>query len=368
MVDTFYNGARKWLAKVLIIKYYRKLKSAKALPKYSVIKPTQKKSQNNSIIFLCPSTNEPRGGVKVIYNQAAIINKMNGPLAACVLHPQNPKFNCTWFKHDAPCKKNLELDPIHDFVMIPEFWAVPHARLLHSIGVHYGIYVQGGYVMGLRGSNYGEEHDDAYHNAALILAISDDTVECIKMVYPECACRVYRVHCSVNADKFSEKSTKNNIICYMPRKLARHTQLVTFMLKKMIPSNWELKAIDGLDEDGVASILSASKIFLSFSELEGLSLPPIEAALSGCQVVGYTGEGGKEYWDPELFTEIYCGDIKAFVKAVLNKIDEFEKSPSVTNTMAITNLANKYSAQVELADMQFVSQKVVEILNQVDQN
>lgn len=39
-----------------------------------------------------------------------------------------------------------------------------------------------------------------------------------------------------------------------------------------------------------------SRIFLSFSDLEGLGLPPIEAALCGNYVIGYHGGGGREYW------------------------------------------------------------------------
>ena len=32
------------------------------------------------------------------------------------------------------------------------------------------------------------------------------------------------------------------------------------------------------------------------SNLEGLGLPPLETAIAGNKVIGYTGEGGKEYW------------------------------------------------------------------------
>lgn len=358
------GGIRRWLSKTSLVQKYRKIKSARELPKYTAIKTND--SRQKSIVFLCPANNVPRGGDKVIYNQATIINEMKGPLSASVLHPFQPGFSFTWFDHGATIKKNLKFSKIHDFVIIPEFWAVPHARLLHNIGVQYGIFVQGGYIMGLRGSNSGEEHDAAYHNAALILAISDDTVECIEMAYPECADKVYRVHCSVNPEQFIASSKKENIICYMPRRLKSHSQLVTFFLNKNMPPNWRIESIEGLDENGVADILGKSRIFLSFGELEGLGLPPIEAALSGCHVIGYTGEGAKEYWDPEIFTEIYSGDIKAFVKAVLNKIDEIDSAPSTTHTAAIKKLADKYSAQIELADMQFLSGKVVEILNIVD--
>ena len=32
------------------------------------------------------------------------------------------------------------------------------------------------------------------------------------------------------------------------------------------------------------------------SNLEGLGLPPLETTIAGNKVIGYTGEGGKEYW------------------------------------------------------------------------
>jgi glycosyltransferase involved in cell wall biosynthesis len=121
-----------------------------------------------------------------------------------------------------------------------------------------------------------------------------------------------------------------------------------------------------MDENGVAAILGKSKIFLSFSELEGCPLPPVEAALSGCHVIGYTGEGAKEYWDKEIFTEIYSGDIRAFVNAIMNKIAEIDSSPYVPNKTAIDKLANRYSAQAELADMKLVSNKILEIVNAVE--
>lgn len=363
MVDFFYSCVRRWLDKTVFIQYYRNRKATRALPIYSACNAKQRDRQDKLIIYLCPSTNIPQGGVKVIYKQVALINSLQGQLSANVLHPMSPNFNCKWFNNSAIFKRDLVFDPQNNFVIIPEFWAVPHARLIHNVGVRYGIYVQGGYIIN---RNNGEELDAAYHNAKLILAISDDTVECIKMAFPACADKVYRVHCSVNPDKFNARPHKKNIICYMPRRMKNHSELVTFFLNKKIPQHWKIESIDGLDEEGVAAILGRSKIFLSFSEMEGVGLPPVEAALSGCQVIGYTGEGGKEYWDNDIFTEIHSGDIKAFVKAVLQKIDEIDRSPSITHTAAIRNVADKFSVKLELADMHFVAQKVIGILSQDD--
>lgn len=361
MANAFIMSVRRWLGRTAFVAKYRQILSTRERPKYSVVNSKRNDRGNKSIIFLCPATNVPTGGIKVIYNQATTIHEMNERLTASILHPLNPKFRCSWFTRSAPIKSNLVFDRQYDFVMIPEFWAVPHAMLLHSLGVRYGIYVQGGYVIG-RVS--GEEQDTAYNNADLILAISDDTVECIKMAFPECSAKVHRVHYSVNSDKFMASHDKENIICYMPRRMKNHSQLVTFYLNKMIPPHWRIESIDGLDEDGVAAILGKSKIFLSFSELEGCPLPPVEAALSGCHVIGYTGEGAKEYWDEEIFTEIHAGDIKTFVKAVMSKIGEFDKTRYVVNANAINKLANRYSARVELEDMQFVSNRIIEIMNQ----
>ena len=51
--------------------------------------------------------------------------------------------------------------------------------------------------------------------------------------------------------------------------------------------------------------------------MEGLPLPPVEAAISGNKVIGYTGEGGKEYWRKPIFIEIKSSEIKDFCKKIL---------------------------------------------------
>ncbi len=360
-VNPFFDNSRKWLSSTAIVQYFRKLRDSRSLPRYTVskIKPNEQSFQ--SVIFLCPALDEPSGGIKVIYHQANLINA-SGLISASVLHPLSPKYRSKWYSHPIPRKVTLDFDVKSDFVLIPEFWAVPHAELLQRLGIRYGIYVQGGYVMALRGSNHGKKHDDAYRDASLILAISDDTFECIVLAYPEHREKIMRVHCSVDSRKFVAESNKENIISYMPRRMQRHSKIVIFYLEKLLPLNWKIEAIDGVDEDGVASILRKSKIFLSFSELEGLSLPPIEAALSGCHVIGYTGEAAKEYWDPALFTEIHSGDLRSFVNKTIAKVHDLERNAPPVQFEAIHKLANKYSPQNESMDFQLVSRRILEIL------
>jgi len=72
----------------------------------------------------------------------------------------------------------------------------------------------------------------------------------------------------------------------------------------------------------VAATLGRSSIFLSFSELEGYGLPPLEAALAGNLVVGYTGQGGREFFAPPIFRPIDHGDFLRYAGEVDRAIQE----------------------------------------------
>ena len=64
-------------------------------------------------------------------------------------------------------------------------------------------------------------------------------------------------------------------------------------------------------------------------------------------MIGYTGEGGNEYWKKPLFTKINSGEIKTFVNEILNKILEIKvgKKPPKKH---IINLKTKFSKNREL--------------------
>ena len=98
--------------------------------------------------------------------------------------------------------------------------------------------------------------------------------------------------------------------------MAGHAVRVVAALRENLPASQTIAAIDGVDEQTCAAILGRSAIFLSFSEFEGLPLPPLEAALSGNRVIGYTGQGAKDYWSPPIFDAIQQGDIIGFVETV----------------------------------------------------
>ena len=105
---------------------------------------------------------------------------------------------------------------------------------------------------------------------------------------------------------------KKNLITFMPRKLSDHFHILSLFLFKKLPKKWRMESLNNLDEKKLFSKLAKSKIFLSFSYTEGFGMPPLEAAIAGNKVIGYTGGGGKEYWNKPIFEEIQSGDIKNF--------------------------------------------------------
>lgn len=319
------------------------------------------------LIWLCHPIKKAVGGVKVIYRQAELMDALLKPMGhqSVVMHPNTYSFRVKWFdsavfvEHQffkwrwvgKPSLSGIDgcFDPEQHMVVLPELWARKYGDQLARMGVPYAIYVQNGYYI-----SKGDPAvlNTAYAGARCILTISDDASSCVAMAFPGTENRILRVHYSVNAARFNPHQSKENLISYMPRKLADHSSKVLFFLRNHLPSHWRIQAIDGLNEAGVADLLQRSKIFMSFSHFEGCPLPPLEAALSGNQVIGYTGQGAQEYWVPTIFEAIDSGNVVGFAQSILRKtqaLDALDQFP--IESAAIEELAQRYSAKQERNDM-----------------
>lgn len=300
------------------------------------------------IIYGCPPSNTPAGGVKVIYRHAALLNAIYNN--SFVWHVNDPQFRCTWFENSTQTISTNQLSPATDLIVIPEIWASQHVKYLKELGFKVCIFVQNAYMTHV---NLSPEIPNAilksYQDADLILSISEDSSEYIKEVFGISDDKIILQRCSVELELF-KPSKKRKIITYMPRKMGQHSMRVVSALEPLLPDGWSISAIDNLTESEVARVLSESIIFLSFSEFEGLGLPPIEAAICGNFVVGYHGQGGKNFWDDPIFTNVDQGDIRKFISATLDKINIIENSnfslKSINN--ARNNLAEIFSKKKEM--------------------
>ena len=298
-----------------------------------------------NIIFFVDAQKGPSGGGKVIYQYSSYINSLEN-YKSSVAHLEKKKLykwlnsikkiigkkktietgwlfkelkvkkshSFTWFNQKIKIKENFDLNKDNDFVVLPEIFAHFAEDFLIKEKIPYAIFVQNGYAV--FPTNNVKKLNLAYKKAKFILAYSKDIKDCITLAYPSAKDKILDIKYSIDFKKFNLKK-KNNLISYMPRKLSKHSELIISFLNNSLPKSWKIKAIHNMSEKQVYRTLERSKFFLAFSDLEGLPLPPIEAALSGNKVIGYTGEGGKEYWKEPIFTEIKTAELKYFCKKIL---------------------------------------------------
>jgi len=323
-----------------------------------------------NLIWLCPKSKKAIGGVKIIYRQASLVEEFfseNG-LNSYVVHPNSGKYRATWFESNTKVKPmnfgfrwtgkisrsdiSFSFNHDTDVVILPEMWASKFGPQLRRNRIPYAIYVQNGYQIN---SGPIEDLEFAYAGAAIIMAISEDARRCIKAAFPNIKTTIKRIHYSIDENIFKFHKDKEKVITYMPRKLSNHSDLVLFFLKSRLPPDWRIEKIEGLPETDVGSLLKKSSIFMSFSSFEGCPLPPLEAGLAGNIVVGYTGQGGREYWQSEIYHLIEEGDVVGFSEKVLEIISALDRKLNISeHHRKVLDLGRPFSKQSELSDIQEV--------------
>ena len=228
-----------------------------------------------SIIYVCPTNKDkPSGGVKIIYRHSEILNKLLKKESDCkIFHFEDFNFECSWFEHKANFKKNSSFYPDKEFVIIPEWMAVYHAKIFQKKRVNYGIFVQNGFYLNTRPKNNftDEEIEDAYEKAKIIISYSEEINECIKLTFPKSANKIFKINISVDSKKFEYTKeiakNKENLITYMPRKNRNHADKLVFILKRHLSKNWKIKTLDNLTE---AEIIKFLKININSQTTDAL--------------------------------------------------------------------------------------------------
>jgi glycosyltransferase involved in cell wall biosynthesis len=310
------------------------------------------------IIYGAPLSDTPSGGVKVIYRHSEKLNKLG--MQSAIWHPGDAGFKCTWFDSSVDVIDTSKLIPSLDFLIVPEIWASSYVATLKSMGFRVGIFVQNCYYTHVN-LNPGNVNaiDEAYCQADLILSISKDTSKYLMDILNVPKEKIILQRYSVDSRLF-KKSVKSKIITYMPRKMGQHSLRVVSVLSKLIPSDWEIRSLDNMSESEVAKNMSESKIFLAFSEFEGLPVPPVEAAMSGNIVIGYHGQGGKEYWFEPSFVFVEQGDIQNFIKKTIDVIGKIDANEIDFNLIesSIEKIKKYFSNLNEIEMLKYLIKKI----------
>jgi hypothetical protein len=139
------------------------------------------------------------------------------------------------------------------------------------------------------------------------------------------ALRTYVVPNAVDLSLFRYQPEKKKQIAFMPRKLREDLlQVLTLLSARGALGDWKLAPIEGVPPERAAEMMRESAVFLSTLMQEGFGLPPLEAGLCGCVVVGYTGFAAAEFMDPQYAYPVPERDVLAFadtLEKVLRSLD-----------------------------------------------
>ncbi|WP_309135071.1 glycosyltransferase [Cellulomonas sp.] len=266
------------------------------------------------VLYLAPHLGAPSGGVRVLYRHVDVLRALG--VDASVLHAR-PGFRCTWFENDTPVTypDEVVLGP-DDVLVVPEYYGPG----LHTIpaDLRTVVFNQGAYHT-FDGIPLDAEPGAPYAalgRLEMLMAVSQDSVDLLHLAFPDLPVR--RCRPVVDAAVFHPgDGPRARRIAFVDRnRVAERHQLLHILRARGVDR--EILPIAGRSEQEVAEIMRGSDLFLSFSERDGFGLPPAEAMASGCYVVGYTGGGGDEFFDPASSTPVRS--LREFAAGVLEAV------------------------------------------------
>jgi glycosyltransferase involved in cell wall biosynthesis len=329
------------------------------------------------IYYFCPDLKGTIGGVKTMYRHVDILNKHH--FNAAILH-STPGFRCDWFLNETPIAyvKDTEFSA-EDIVVFPEpllaYFTDSHnppllklkfyrifsknrhkfyANELSKLPVRKVIFNQNTYLT-FEGLPYSKDYDMPYlrTDVEATLCVSEDNLRYLQYVFPELP--LHRVRLSANkSDFFYQPEKKRQIALTVDRSKEDVNQILNILKIKKATEGFDWVFIQNKTEKQVAQILKDALIFLSFGKAEGFSLPPMEAMLCGCIVVGYHGRAGAEYFDPEYSYPVEIGNIIGFAQQVEEVLAAYQANPQFIlekGKRASEQIARKYDIQLEEEDL-----------------
>jgi len=210
---------------------------------------------------------------------------------ASIVH-NDPSFKPAWFGADVPTQylKNQPTISSGDVLVVPEVH-VSWLKTIKQIPARKIVLCQNHFLIyeGLKDARSWQELGVSHAVATSeIIANFINTV----MAFPDASL----VHLGIDHNLFRPAPIKKRQIACMPRKMPGAFQFIRKTYERLAGADaLPFAIIENMSEQDAARVLSESSIFLSLSWLEGFGLPPVEAMASGCTVVGFHGNGGREY-------------------------------------------------------------------------
>jgi hypothetical protein len=326
-------------------------------------------------LFLCPDRTSASGGVAVIYDAVALLNRAgyeaavlhNSPVAGYPDYPiDNPSFftrkihqaEWNWIGPQKKLRRITDrvtslarphrLRPLDqrptDVIVTPEFM-MPEA--ISAFGAHpIVVFVQNPFSMMRAHDRAVARGLDPSGKVFFWLSIADVCGRHLEMLG---ARNVAYLPVSMKPEDFPFKPLKQDLITYMPRKRPWEARIIDRALRSRGKlGTYRLEALDGIPRTEVARKLGESRIFISLLRTEALGFPAAEAMASGAIVVGFDGLGCAEYFDNSTGIPVTEGDVAGVVTSVERVIADYAADPEPFDAMrarASQRVREKYSVE-----------------------
>ena len=116
---------------------------------------------------------------------------------------------------------------------------------------------------------------------------------CTQMVYEKMQISSTTITNGIDQDSFKaipEIRVPNRVLVLSRKNYSDYEKI-----SKICGEGVDFHVVDGLTQEELIKEYQKADIFLATGYPEGLPLPPLEAMLCGCVVVGFTGGGASEY-------------------------------------------------------------------------
>jgi hypothetical protein len=309
--------------------------------------------QSGTAWFITPDWNRPSGGIRKHYRCVDVLNAAG--ISAAVVH-HSKRFRCDWFSNETRVVAAREVTVSStDVIIVPEIYGASICTLpagVRQVILNQNVYVTLPYLASGALDATAPYLDNP--NLVAVAAVSDQNAELLRYAFPELT--VHRIRWSLDPELYYPAAgLPGRRLSFMPRRRADDSaQVIALLRLRGVLDGWEVEGIADRTESEVARIMRSCRLFLSFSEREGLGLPPLEAIACGCLVVGFTGYAGVEYFRHPFATAVEDGDIGMFASAVERLLAWTEGDPLAARTAALDGarfVRETYSPQVEQHDL-----------------
>ncbi len=315
--------------------------------------PAAQARPSTRLLFYVPSFEHPFGGVKVIYEHVAALNRLG--FRAFTYTPLGSKSGRFWDvqKH--------ELDAWNpsagDIVIAPEVMPADWLREVKSRGCGLWVFVQN-WAYAAASFAMANAAEPLPFDGALV--VSDSTELSVRRCLPQLPCM--RIPCAVMPSPVETLPVRSAIAC-MPRKLPEIAAFLRVAWPLAFPDLTDIEwiGIEDIPHTQVLDRLRQARYFVSLQNLEGFGLPALEAMAAGCLVVGFTGVGGKEYATSDNGRWIADNDGPALLEALGAVVRSERQQPGACDSMrrAGQRTAGRYSQAAQDEALERTFSKIV---------